>query len=102
MQIIWSERAFIRRQAVEDYILYSFGYAIYADFVEKVDEWKELVLKNPSIGKEEPLLKGMRKKYRSFPIGKLSKCIYYVEDDFIVIADWWSTRRSVRNLKSGL
>ena len=28
-QVLWSERAFARRQAIEDYILYSFGYAAY-------------------------------------------------------------------------
>jgi len=39
-QVLWSERAFARRQAIEDYILYSFGYAAYADYVEAVNEWK--------------------------------------------------------------
>ena len=28
-QVLWSERAFARRQAIEDYILYSFGYLYY-------------------------------------------------------------------------
>ena len=36
MQIIWSERAFIRRQAIEDYILYSFGYVAHAKYIEEV------------------------------------------------------------------
>ena len=102
MQILWSERAFERRRAVEDYILLSFGYKAYSEFVEKVDEWKSCVIKNPEIGREEPLLIGMRKKYRSYVIGNLSKCIYYVEGEFIVIADWWDTRRSISNLKRGI
>ena len=102
MEIIWSERAYVRRQAIEDYIIYSFGYTAYEDFLEKVDEWKKLVLANPKAGKVEPLLAGMRKEYRSYPIGKLSKCIYYIEGDFIVFADWWNTRRGIQNLISGL
>ena len=102
MQIIWSDRAFTRRQATEDYILYSFGYAAYANFVESVEEWKNLVVENPGIGKEEPILKGMRKKYQSYVIHKLSKCIYYVEDGFVVVVDWWDTRRGIQNLTEGL
>ena len=102
MEIIWSERAFVRRRAIEDYILYSFGYTAYAEFLEKVNEWKQLVMSNPKAGKVEPLLARMRKEYRSYPIGKLSKCVYYIEGDYIVFADWWNTRSGVQKLKRGL
>ena len=102
MQIIWSERAFIRRQAIEDYILYSFGYVAHAKYIEEVETWKNAVLANPEIGAKEPLLEGMRKEYRSYTIANQTKCIYYIEDDFIVFVDWWDTRRSITNLKIGL
>ena len=102
MQIIWSDRAFIRRQAIEDYILYSFGFAAQAEYVEAIEEWKKLVKANPNIGKEEPLLAGMRKKYRSYVISELTKCIYYVEDELIVVVDWWDTRRGPSTLTQGL
>lgn len=102
MQIIWSDRAYVRRQAIEDYILYSFGFAAHVEYVEAIDEWKKLVKENPCIGKAEPLLEGMRKEYRSYVISKLTKCIYYVEDDFIVVVDWWDTRRGIKTLTSGL
>ena len=102
MQIIWSDRAFIRRQAIEDYILCSFGFEAQAEYVEAIDKWKCLVKENPQIGKIEPLLVGMRKEYRSYVIAKLTKCIYYVEDDFIVIVDWWDTRRGLSTLTLGL
>ena len=102
MSIIWSDRAFVRRQAIEDYILFSFGYMAHAKYVEAVEEWKKIVLANPYIGKEEPILAGMRKQYRSYVIAKLTKCIYYIEGDFIVFVDWWDTRRSTSNLTQGL
>ena len=102
MQILWSERAYERRQAIEDYILYSFGFVAYSEYLEAVEEWKKAVKENPNIGKEEPLLMGLRKKYRSFVIADLTKCIYYVENDCIMIADWWNTRCSTTNLKSEL
>ena len=102
MEIIWSDRAYVRRCAIEDYILYSFGYAAYAEFLERIEEWKKLVLANPKVGRVEQLLTGMRKEYRSYPIGKLSKCIYYIEGDYIVFADWWNTRSGIQRLRGGL
>ena len=102
MHIIWSDRAFVRRQAIEDYILFSFGYVAHAEYVEKVEEWKRLVLENPRIGKVEPVLSGMRKEYRNSVISKLTKCIYYIEDDLIVVVDWWDTRRGIKTLSQGL
>ncbi|MBR1878928.1 MAG: type II toxin-antitoxin system RelE/ParE family toxin [Paludibacteraceae bacterium] len=102
MQIIWSERAFIRRQAIEDYILISFGYIAYTKYVHAIDAWKELVLTHPQAGAIEPLLTGMRKEYRSFVIANQTKCIYYIEGNDIVFVDWWDTRRSIQTLTSGL
>lgn len=102
MRIIWSDRAFVRRQAIEDYILFSFGFVAHTEYVEAVEDWKKLVLDNPNIGKVEPLLANMRKEYRSYVISKLTKCIYYVENDFIVVVDWWDTRRGIKTLTQGL
>ncbi len=102
MRIIWSDRAFVRRQAIEDYILYSFGYAAHAEYVEAIEDWKKIVLENPQVGKIEPLLEGMRKEYRSYVISKLTKCIYYVENDFIVVVDWWDTRRAIKTLTQNM
>lgn len=102
MHIIWSERAFIRRQVIEDYILCQFGYATHAKFLSQIEECKSALLQNPRIGKIEPILEGMKKEYRSIVIGHLSKCIYYIEDDTIVFVDWWDTRRELKMLVSGL
>ena len=102
MHIHWAERAFIRRQAIEDYILYSFGRKAHREYIKEVNSWKEALRTNPHIGKIEPLLLNMRKEYRSFVVGEQSKGIYYVEGDCINIVDWWDTRRSIENLKAGL
>ncbi|MBQ0154297.1 MAG: type II toxin-antitoxin system RelE/ParE family toxin [Bacteroidales bacterium] len=102
MQIIWSERAFIRREAIEDYILYSFGFEAHAKYVAEINHWKATVLANPEIGIKEPILEGLSKDYRSFTIANQTKCIYYIENDFIVFVDWWDTRRAITNLKMGL
>ena len=102
MRIIWSDRAYVRRQAIEDYILFSFGFAAHTEYVEAVEEWKKIVLENPQIGKVEPLLEGMRKEYRSYVISELTKCIYYIENDFIIIVDWLDTRRGIKTLTQGL
>ena len=102
MQIIWSERALARRQAIEDYIFYSFGYEAYRSYLIAINEWKAEVSQYPQAGQIEPLLLGMRKEYRSRTIDRFSKCIYYIEGDRIVFVDWWDTRRSPIILKSGL
>ena len=70
--------------------------------MEAIEDWKKMVLENPQIGKVEPLLEGMRKEYRSYVISELTKCIYYIENDFIVIVDWWDTRRGIKTLTQGL
>ena len=82
--------------------MYSFGFAAHAEYVEAIEDWKKLVLDNPQIGKEEPILEGMRKAYRSYVISELTKCIYYVENDFIIVVDWWDTRRGIKTLTQGL
>ncbi len=102
MHIIWSNRAYVRRQAIEDYILFSFGFAAHAEYVAAIEDWKKIVLENPQIGKVEPILEGMRKEYRSYVISELTKCIYYIEDDFIIVVDWWDTRRGIKTLTQGL
>ena len=102
MQIIWSERAFERRMAIEDYIFCSFGYEAYQTYQEQIEDWKRIVVANPRAGAIEPILEGARKEYRSFSIGDLTKCIYYIENDFIVFVDWWDTRRCPASLTKGL
>ena len=102
MQVIWSERAYIRRQAIEDYILYSFGFSALRHYEEEIDSWINTLTANPEAGPVEPILQNMRKEYRSFVIEEQTKGIYYVEDDLLVIVDWWDTRRELDTLKRGL
>ena len=102
MHIYWSERAYIRRQAIEDYILYSFGRRAHTDYIKEINRWKETLRNAPFAGQVEPNLEGMRKEYRYFVVANQSKAIYYVEGDGIYIVDWWDTRRSIEKLKSGI
>ena len=41
----------------------------------------------------EPLLANRTHLYRSVVINKLNKLIYYIENETIIIADFWDTRR---------
>ena len=100
--IYWSERAFVRRQAIEDYILYSFGRKAHADYIKEINRWKVSLKNNPYLGQAEPILEGMSKEYRYFVVANQSKGIYYVEENDIFIVDWWDTRRSIERLKTGL
>ena len=102
MEVVWSERAYVRRQAIEDYILCSFGFAALRNYEDEVDAWVETLRSNPKAGPVEPILANMRKEYRYFVVEDLTKGIYYVEEDRLVIVDWWDTRRSLDTLKKGL
>ena len=55
-----------------------------------------LLAANPRLGKEEPLLAGRKREYRSLVVHKLFKLVYYVKDDTLRIAALWDTRREPR------
>ena len=45
------------------------------------------------VGSLEPLLQHRSIPYRSIVINKLNKLIYYIENETIIVADFWDTRR---------
>lgn len=52
----------------------------------------------PEIGKEEPLLAGRSKVYRSLTIHRLSKLVYTIEPDSIHVVAFWDCRREPKSL----
>lgn len=93
MEIIWADEAFERWHEAADYILHRFGVQAVERFQENTEEWEDAMLQSPMIGKVEPLLANRTHLYRSVVINKLNKLIYYIENETIIIADFWDTRR---------
>ena len=93
MEIIWADEAFERWCEAADYILHQFGVQAVERFQERTEEWEDAMLQSPLIGKAEPLLANRTHLYRSIVINKLNKLIYYIENETIIVADFWDTRR---------
>lgn len=90
--IKWSLLAYDAYQIIGDDIQKRFGYKAKYDFEKEVDETVRRLAKFPNLGKQEFEL-AEDGSVRSMPIRKLSKMIYFVEEDVLYIADVWSTRQ---------
>ena len=96
--IRWSLLAYGAYQNIGDDIQERFGYKAKSDFDKEVDETVRRLAKFPNLGKQEFEL-SEDGSVRSMPIRKLSKIIYFVEEDILYIADVWSTRQDPNYLK---
>ncbi len=93
MKVRWTEFASSRWQDVADNIYQEFGYISLQNFVEATESWIQRVGEQPRIGACEPLLQHRKIQYRHLIITKLTKLIYYIADDTIIIVHVWDTRR---------
>ena len=98
MKILWSLLAHASYTHIKDTIFEQFGYKAEQDFVISVDKAIKQTAEFPNSGKQELEL-AKDGSVRSITIRKLSKIIYYVEDDTLYIADVWSTRQDPDYLK---
>ncbi|MBQ7631864.1 MAG: type II toxin-antitoxin system RelE/ParE family toxin [Paludibacteraceae bacterium] len=85
---------------VSSYIQERFGIPTFLKFEREVKDTGKALLRFPNLGKMEPLLEHRPHGMRSIPIGRLTKMIYYIDDDVIYVVDFWPTRRDP-NILSG-
>lgn len=97
MKILWSLLAHASYTHIKDTIVERFGYKAEQDFAVAVNKAIKRVAEFPNSGKQELKL-AEDGSVRSVPVRKLSKIIYYVEDDTLYIADFWATRQDPDNL----
>lgn len=104
MKAVWTKRAAKSLQIIEAYLLREFGETKRAEFMSEAENTAKRLEKFPEMGKEEPLLVHRSKKYHSYliPPTHLSKIVYYIEMEQIVIADVWDTRREPKKVTRGL
>ena len=93
VEVVWSEEALKSWSEIVDYLILEFGIESVERFQENLEEWEDTLSHSPFIGKEEPLLSHRSNSYRSIVINRLNKLIYYLENEKIIIADLWDTRR---------
>jgi plasmid stabilization system protein ParE len=97
MRIIWNLRAKEAKHQVALYIRRRFGLKREKKFLQEVDRTAEKLLRNPFIGKIDPLFADRSITYRSVIVNNLNKMVYYVKDDTIRIAAFWDTRMEPTN-----
>ena len=90
--IRWSLLAYDAYKNIGDDIHKRFGYKAKIDYESEVDETVRQLAKFPNIGKQEFEL-AEDGSVRSMSIRRLSKIIYFIEDDVLHIADVWATRQ---------
>ena len=95
--IVWSLLAYDAYLNIGDDIQKRFGYKAKSDYEKEVDETVKRLALFPNLGKQEFEL-AEDGSVRSMPVRKLSKIIYYEENDVLHIADFWTTRQDPNNL----
>lgn len=98
MRINWHGEARWHLEQIEDYIFDRFGVDSMLEFVEKVDQAVGMIRRHPSVGPVEPLLADCAQTYRSVVVDNMSKIVYRVQDESILIVDFWDCRREPKAL----
>lgn len=102
MKVEWDSKADRARESIADYICESFGAKRMRQFRREVDQAVKMIVRHPNIGPIDPLFADRPKTYRSVIVGGLSKMVYSVEGDVIVIAAMWDCRRDPESQVAGV
>ena len=93
MRSKWNIEARASLRQTGHYIKARFGIKAKREFMQKVEETEQLLMRFPSLGPIDPLFADRPVAYRSVNINGLSKMVYRAEDDIIYIAAFWDCRR---------
>ena len=98
MKVIWSTQATFAWQQIADYIFDEFGYDAMLDFRKKTIENEAQIVKFPNIGTTIVSVKHKTFSFRYVLITRLSKMIYHVDGENIIIDLFWDTRMNPTTL----
>ena len=102
MQVVWLDEAKVLFKEAISFGFLAFGEKAVIRFVDEVQRTNERLSVFPRLGKIEPALRGLKREYRSLVVHKNYKVIYYIDDDMVFIASFWSTRCNLNSLRSGI
>ena len=100
MQIVWLDEAKVLLKKAISFGMFAFGEKAVIRFVDEIQKTDERLSAFPLLGKIEPSLEGLGQEYRSLVIHRNYKVIYYIDDDIVFIASFWSTQCDPENLRS--
>lgn len=98
MRIIWSSLASEQFEQVLSLSQASFGKQVTTRFYREIRKNDLRLAGNPYLGKVESSLKDEPYVYRSLVVHKHFKLIYRIEDEAIIIAAFFDTRRDPASL----
>ncbi|MBR6277491.1 MAG: type II toxin-antitoxin system RelE/ParE family toxin [Bacteroidales bacterium] len=102
MKVIWSERAGNIFSETAEYIQNEYGDKERQKFIQRVLKITKLLENNPNLGIVEPRLKKAPVEYRSYCVDHINRIVYFVEDNYIKISDFWDMRRNPKTLANRL
>ena len=70
-----------------------------SEMAESLWGWSLLIGFHPFLGPEEESLADLPGSYRSIVVNSLNKMIYRIQDDHVLVEDFWDVRREPSDLK---
>ena len=100
MKLVWSEGAYFDWEGIARYIAINFGKKVFDEFDEATDEAEVQITAFPKSGTALNTRKHKDLGLRFVFIGKsrLSKMIYHVDGDTVIIDVIWDIRQSPKRL----
>ena len=98
MKIIWSDQATFSWQQIADYIFDEFGYDAMLNFRKETIESESGIAEFPNMGTTIVSVKHKEISFKYVLVARLSKMIYHVEEDKIIIDLFWDTRMNPKTL----
>ena len=93
MKVVVSERAKFNREQIARYILANFGIKALLDFRVAYKETKKYIAQHPQGCEVEEHLSNEQYTYRFTNINGLTKLLYRVDGELILIVDMWDVRQ---------
>jgi len=102
MRLIWSEGAQSDWDGIARYIAVNFGQKAFDKFNKATDKTEKQIKEFPNSGTPFPTRKHKKLGLRFVFISELSKVIYHIDNETIVIDVIWDTRQSPKRLAGRL
>ena len=102
MKVIVSDFTQEQIAITSEHIEEAFGRKSKKRFRQRIRHIIGLLRKHPNLGPTEPLLAHRAKLYRSIVITSLNKMVYTIQEDTIIIANIWDTRRDPSTLANDI
>ena len=100
MTVEWTKQAKTAVRATIKYVEDNFGSRSKLSLAREIVMSEHLLASHPFMGIVEPLLEDRSITYRSLIVKRLNKMVYRIDNDCIIIVDFWNLRRNPDKLRN--